>query len=79
MRRILDTMTIVAFAGVIGIVGSVGYVYTNQDSIIEQLKEAAMGEVGNMLPGILGGSTDSPLPIGGDSPLPVELPSNLPF
>lgn len=78
MRFALDAMATVAFVGIIAITGAVGYVYVNQDSIVEQVKEAAMAEVQGMLPGILGGAVDAPMDIPADVPLP-SVPSGLPF
>ena len=75
-------MATVAFAGIVAITGAVGYVYVNQDSIVEQVKEAAMAEVQGMLPGILGGSVDAPVDIPADVPVEASMPSvpaGLPF
>ncbi len=78
MRFALDAMATVAFAGIVAITGAVGYVYVNQDSIVEQVKEAAMAEVQGMLPSILGGPADAPMDIPADAPLPA-VPAGLPF
>ena len=78
MRFALDAMATVAFVGIITITSGVGYVYVNQDSIVEQVKEAAMAEFQGMLPTILGGAADVPMDIPADVPLP-SVPSGLPF
>ena len=80
MRFALDAMATIAFAGIVAITGAVGYVYVNQDSIVEQVKEAAMAEVQGMipdlLPGLLGGSGVATI----DVPMPeVATPVALPF
>ena len=84
MRFALDAMATVAFAGIVAITGAVGYVYVNQDSIVEQVKEAAMAEVQGMipdlLPGLLGGSVEAPVDVPVDVPMPeVATPVALPF
>ena len=66
MQKLFNLFSTVAFLGVVSIAAGAGYVYVNKDSIVESIKEAAMEEVSEALPGLLSGA------LGGD------IHSNLP-
>ena len=60
MQKVFNVFSTVAFLGVVTIGAGVGYVYVNKDAIVEGIKETAMEQVTEALPGLLGGA------LGGD-------------
>ena len=73
MQKVFNFFSTVAFLGVVAIGAGAGYVYVQKDAIIESVKEAAMEEVTNALPGLVGGALGGGLSGGlptGDSALP---------
>jgi len=65
MQKLINVLALSSFAVSAAIVGAAGYVYVNQDAIVEEIqgaatgmiKDAVGGAVGD-LPGLLGGSVD---------------------
>ena len=65
MRKVLDLMTIVSFAGIVSIAAGGLYTYANKDGIIEevkrqvteQVKGAVTDAVGDLGGGLTGGLT----------------------
>ena len=81
MQKIVNVIAIASGVVSLAVVGVGGYVYVNQESIIESVKQKALGSIGGgALGGALGGaapSLPSPSPAPGGSPsLPVP---NSPF
>ena len=72
MQKVINALAIFSFAVTASAVGAGAYVYLNKDAIIEDIKEQAMGEIGNMVGGALGATLFSG-PADGDSMLP-DLP-----
>ena len=73
MQKVFNLFSTVAFLGVVAIGAGAGYVYVQKDAIIESVKEAAMEEVTNALPGLVGGALGGGVGGGlpsGDTPLP---------
>jgi len=81
MQKVINVLAVLSFVGTAGIVGGGTVVYLQRDAIIEQVKEnvtkAAMGAVGEAIPGMLGGSmpelpgaTGGAIPPTGDIGLP---------
>ena len=56
MQKVFNLFSTVAFLGVVAIGAGAGYVYVNKDAIVEGVKEAAMEQVTEALPGLIGGS-----------------------
>ena len=81
-QKIVNVIAIASGVVSLAVVGVGGYVYVNQESIIESVKQKALGSIGGAaLGGALGGgalpSLPSPSPAPGGSPsLPVP---NSPF
>ena len=67
MQKVFNLFSTVAFVGVVAIGAGAGYVYVNKDSIIDNVKGAAMEAVTEALPGLLGGGLGGgiPAPSGG--------------
>ena len=59
MQKIINVIAVASGVVSLAVVGVGGYVYVNQDSIIESVKEKALGSLGG-LGGGLGGSLPSP-------------------
>ena len=89
MQKLINVLALASFAVSATAVGGSAYVYLNKDSLIEDAKsnltkvvtEAAVGAVGEALPGMLGGSmSQMPSATGGVIPeskgagLPVGIP-----
>ena len=75
-QKIINVVAIASGVVSLAVVGVGGYVYVNQESIIESVKQKALGSIGGgALGGALGGaapSLPSPSPAPGGSPsLPV--------
>ena len=75
MQKIVNIIAIASGVVSLTVVGVGGYVYVNQDSIIESVKEKALGSIGaGALGGALGGgalpSLPSPSPAGPSLPVP---------
>jgi hypothetical protein len=71
-QKIVNVIAIASGVVSLAVVGVGGYVYVNQDSIIESVKEKALGSLGG-LGGALGGSALPSLP---KSPSPTTPPSS---
>ena len=75
-QKIINVIAIASGVVSLAVVGVGGYVYVNQDSIIESVKEKALGSLGG-LGGALGGTggfdlptAPQPLPAGPSLPVP---------
>ena len=55
MQKVINALAVASFVVSAGVVGSGAYLYLNKDVIIDGVKEAAMDEVKDLLPGLLGG------------------------
>ena len=71
-QKVINVIAIASGVVSLAVVGVGGYVYVNQDSIIESVKEKALGSLGG-LGGALGGSALPSLP---KSPSPTTPPSS---
>ena len=73
-QKIINVIAIASGVVSLAVVGVGGYVYVNQDSIIESVKEKALGSLGGGALGALGGGALPSLP----SPTPAgpELPAS---
>tara|TARA_B100000287_G_scaffold180398_1_gene170440 strand:+ start:710 stop:949 length:240 start_codon:yes stop_codon:yes gene_type:complete len=76
-QKIINVVAIASGVVSLAVVGVSGYVYVNQEAIIESVKEKALGSLtGGLVGGALGGgalpSLPSPSPAGPD--LPVASP-----
>ena len=74
-QKVINVIAIASGVVSLAVVGVGGYVYVNQDSIIESVKEKALGSIGaGALGGALGGgalpSLPSPSPAGPSLPVP---------
>ena len=74
-QKIINVVAIASGIVSLAVVGVGGYVYVNQDSIIESVKEKALGSLGGGALGALGGGA---LPSLAPSPSPAgpELPAS---
>ena len=72
VQKVFNLFSTVAFVGVVAIGAGAGYVYVNKDTIIDGVKEAAMEQVTEALPGLLGGA------LGGGDGLDLPAPSGGP-
>jgi len=74
-QKIINVVAIASGIVSLAVVGVGGYVYVNQDSIIESVKEKALGSLGGGALGALGGGA---LPSLSPSPSPAgpELPAS---
>ena len=59
-QKIVNVIAIASGVVSLAVVGVGGYDYVNQDSIIESVKEKALGSLGGLGGGALGGSLPSP-------------------
>ena len=77
-QKIVNVIAIASGVVSLAVVGVGGYVYVNQDSIIESVKEKALGSIGGAaLGGALGGGG---LPVPGLAPKAAPLPvPGMPF
>ena len=65
MQKLINVLAVASAAISVAVVGTVGYVYVNRETIIEDVKEKALESVMGGLGGAgLGGSLGSDLPIG---------------
>ena len=79
MQKIINVLALGSFAVSAAVIGACGYVYVNQDAIVEVIQEQATamitdavgGAVGD-IPNMLGGDAVTG---GGSSPLPPALGS----
>ena len=79
-QKIVNVIAIACGVVSLAVVGVGGYVYVNQESIIESVKEKALGSLGGLGGAALGGgalggslpspTTPSPLPAGPSLPVP---------
>ena len=78
-QKIVNVIAIASGVVSLAVVGVGGYVYVNQDSIIESVKEKALGSLGGLggIGGALGGAggldlptNPAPLPSGPSLPVP---------
>ena len=79
MQKIINVLALGSFAVSAAVVGAAGYVYVNQDAIVDSIKEQATGMITDAVGGAVG---DLPNLLGGDaltggaeSPLPPALGS----
>ena len=78
MQKVFNLFSTVAFVGVVAIGGAAGYVYLNQEAIVEEVKEQAMEAVTDALPGLIGGSLGGGLPAPGGGPVGTGAGGGLP-
>ena len=65
MQKLINVLALASFAVSAAVIGAAGFVYVNQDAIVDQIKgqatgmikDAVGGAVGD-LPSLMGGSTD---------------------
>ena len=76
-QKVINVIAIASGVVSLAVVGVSGYVYVNQESIIESVKEKALGSLGGLGGAALGGAggldlptTPSPLPAGPSLPVP---------
>ena len=68
-QKVINVIAIASGVVSLAVVGVSGYVYVNQESIIESVKEKALGSIGGAaLGGALGGGLPS---LGGTQPSPA--------
>ena len=79
MQKIINVLALGSFAVSAAVVGACGYVYLNQDAIVEAIQEQATGMITDAVGGAVG---DIPNLLGGDaltggseSPLPPAMGS----
>ena len=79
MQKIINVLALGSFAVSAAVVGAAGYVYLNQDAIVEAIQEQATGMITDAVGGAVG---DLPNLLGGDaltggaeSPLPPAMGS----
>ena len=73
MQKIINVLALASFAVSAAVVGAAGYVYVNQDAIVDGIKEQATGMITDAVGGAVG---DLPnLLGGGESPLPPVMGS----
>ena len=77
MQKVFNALSVVSFVGFAAIAGGIGYVFINQEAIIDAAKESAMEQISEALPGLLtgalGGSVVPDVPDlggGGSAPSP---------
>ena len=82
MQKVFNLFSTVAFLGVVAIGAGAGYVYVNKDTIVETVKEAAMAQVTEALPGLVGGALGGGgglgIPSGSGGPVGTGLGGSLP-
>ena len=78
MQKIINTLAVLSFVGVAGIVGGGAYVYFQRDALIESAKEkiaaAAAEALTGALPGMLDSAVPKAMPEATSLPVPVKLP-----
>ena len=78
-QKVINVIAIASGVVSLAVVGVGGYVYVNQESIIESVKEKALGSIGGAA---LGGALGGGLPVPGLAPkaAPTALPvPGMPF
>ena len=77
MQKIINTLAVLSFVGVAGIVGGGAYVYFQRDALLENAKariaEAATSAMASALPGLLDSAVPA-VPEATSLPVPVQLP-----
>jgi len=73
MQKIINVLAVASFAVSAGVVAGGAYVYLNKDALIEQVKEEAMAQVGDMIAGQLGSTLFSSPGDGMDLPDPTRI------
>lgn len=77
MQKIINTLAVLSFVGVSGIVGGGAYVYFQRDALLENAKakiaEAATAAMAGALPGLLDSAVPA-VPEATSLPVPVQLP-----
>ena len=63
MQKIINVLALGSFAVSAAIIGAAGYVYVNQDAIVDGIKEQATGMITDAVGGAVG---DLPNLLGGD-------------
>ena len=75
MQKVINALAVASFVVSAGVVGSGAYLYFNKDVIIDGVKEAAMNEVKDLLPGLIGGGLGGLAGgIGGGALIPESSP-----
>ena len=64
MQKIINVLALGSFAVSAAVVGAAGYVYVNQDAIVDSIKEQATGMITDAVGGAVG---DIPNLLGGDA------------
>ena len=64
MQKIINVLALGSFAVSAAVVGAAGYVYLNQDAIVDSIKEQATGMITDAVGGAVG---DIPNLLGGDA------------
>jgi hypothetical protein len=67
MQKLINVLALTSFAVSAAVVGACGYVYVNQDAIIDGIKDQATGMIGDAVGGAVG---DLPSLLGGGAPAP---------
>jgi hypothetical protein len=68
MQKFINVLALASFAVSAAVIGACGYVYVNQDAIVDGIKEQATGMIGDAVGGAVG---DLPsLMGGGGAPAP---------
>ena len=62
MQKVINVLAVASAAVSVAVVGTVGYLYTNREAIIEDVKEKALESI--MGGGIGGGGLGGDLPVG---------------
>ncbi len=79
MQKVINGMAVASFVISLGIIGTAGYVYTQKDSIVSGIREAAIAEVSKAIPGLISGLMPSipevPSMTGGAIPSGGSIPS----
>ena len=75
MQKIINVLALASTVVSVAVVGTGAYVYVNKDSIIESIKEKALGGLGGGLGGDLPVGTPDLAPPAGQASLPVESPN----
>jgi len=76
-QKVINVIAIASGVVSLAVVGVGGYVYVNQESIIESVKEKALGSIGGAA---LGGALGGGLPVPGLAPKAAPLPvPGMPF
>ncbi len=78
MQKVINVLAVASFAVSAAIVGAAGYVYVNQEAIVDGIKDQAASMIGDAVGGAVG-DLPSLLDGGGAPSAGGGLPSGLPF